>query len=208
MRAAALVVFVLVLSLAGTASAGVLQKVQRSLSKVNSLRGEFIQKNYYTQLDETFRYRGEFVLKRPDRLKWTYTEGSRDMIFVNGREATLIQPDQKQAIVQEVDRFGITRAPVLFLFNEKLLTEQFRLVKEDSTEVVLEPRDASMGLKRLVMDIVLSEKFPIRSIFFEDLYGNTIEVRFVSIKINPKITDRAFRFSIPEDYTLLRPQFN
>ncbi|RME66515.1 MAG: outer membrane lipoprotein carrier protein LolA [Nitrospirae bacterium] len=199
----------LLLSVAGllliysSGSAGEIEKFFEKVKGIQTLEGTFYQKNYYSELEESFEFKGHFVLKRPDKLAWRYDEGSKDSVYVIGTKATLIQPEEKQAILHDISTLGITKAPILFIFNREMIKKDFIVLSETKTEIVLKPKDNSMGLKRVTIVLHSSGNFPVKGIKFEDLYNNVIEIMFENLNINPKVKESDFQFSIPKGYTVL-----
>lgn len=186
-----------------TVTAGEIEKFFDNLQSIRSLEGSFSQKNYYSELEESYEFRGSFILKRPDKLAWRYEKGSKDSVYVSGTKAILIQPEEKQAIIQDIKDLGITRAPILFIFNKEMMKKEFTVLSETAEQIVLKPKQDSTGLKSVVILLKSSKDFPVRGFRFEDLYGNIIEIRLQSLKINPGLKDEDFNFSIPEGYAVL-----
>ncbi len=188
----------------GLCQAGQLEDFFKKTQRIHTLSGEFEQKNHYRDLGETYTFEGRFVLKRPDKLLWRYLKGSEDSIYVIGTRATLIQPEEKQAIIKDTARVGITRAPILFVFDREMIQRDFVVLSASGEKVVLSPKGDSMGLKRVTLLLEKTGVFPLKGLVFEDLYGNVIEVNFLSLRINPEVKEEVFQFTIPQGYTVLR----
>jgi outer membrane lipoprotein carrier protein len=195
---------ILLNSLEAVEATTLLEYLTSRFQKISAVRGTFRQTVHIRDMDSENTYTGEFILKRPDRLRWRYLEGSDDVLYINGRDAYLYQPSENQVFIYPAE--GIRRgAPMLLcLWDTKGLRREFS-INEKNDLIILKPKGRASPFKWLT--IYVSKKgFPIRALSFEDNYGNRTDIEFMDTEINPTIDNSIFQFIPPEGVTVIREE--
>ncbi len=182
-------------------ASGLLEELLNRYRKIQTMEGVFHQRTYFRDIDVTKTYKGHFYLKRPDMMKWIYTESSTDEIYIKGREIVLFQPAEKQAFVTDIAKMGLKNSPLMLLMNLDSLKEDFNVIeKKDS--ILLRPLN-NMAIQEIRLFVDNTEGF-IKGFVITDTRGNSSEIELGSIKYNPKLPQNLFDFKPPDDVTIIR----
>ena len=169
--------------------------------------------------------RGEVVLAKPGKMRWTYDEPERSLVVSDGTTLWLYSPDLKEAQRLPVTKGYLTGAALQFLLGEGKLLESFTVstkhcpfdekpsaggAKEQpaktagpsaagggTAELVLVPREPS-SYERLgiTVRVATGEIVETRVI---DLFGNETTIAFSNILQNRDPAPETFAFSPPAD---------
>ncbi len=183
-------------------STTVFEYLTNKLQGIYTVKGTFRQTVHIGDIDSKRTYKGEFILKRPDKLKWQYLEGSKDTLYINGRDAYLYQPSEKQVFIYPVEGIKGGVPLLLCLWDKETLKREFR-VNEREGVLLLEPTSRSLSL-RWIKVYVSKEGFPVEGLAFEDTYGNRTEIEFMDSEINAPVDSSIFQFIPPEGITVIR----
>lgn len=197
----AAVILLLTFNTAFSINGFALQRLKRSYLKIETLKGSFVQKTYINDLKKNTLFKGEFYLKRPGLMRWNYTSGSSDTVYLKGDEIIIYQPSESQAFISDINRFGMERSPLRILLNLDNIEKDYS-VKEEGNRIILHPKGSSVIRS---LELVLDEAlFPVKRIIFSDQYGNRTEIEVMDLTVNGKIPETTFTFNPPEGTTLIR----
>ncbi len=197
------VTFSLILPFPALSADGVpLTKLKAVYKNLRTLEGRFRQVTYIKDLDSKEIFEGIFYLKIPDRMRWKYTKGSTDEVYLTGKEMVIVQPSESQAFVSSMDGFGLSSSPLRILLDLDELETNFNL-KSREGHIFMTPK----GKKTVVdsIELVLSgNEFPLERIRFLDRYGNKTEITLMDVKINTVLEDSLFQFTPSAGTTIIR----
>ena len=179
-----------------------LTKLRAVYKNLRTLEGRFTQVTYIKDLDKEETFKGIFYLKIPDRMRWKYTEGSTDEVYLTGNKMVINQPSESQVFISSMDGYGLSSSPLRILLALDELENNFNL-KSREGHIFMTPR----GKKTVVnsIELVLSgNKFPLEKIRLLDRYANRTEIRLMDVKINPNLEDSLFLFTPPAGATIIR----
>ncbi|GBE34982.1 outer-membrane lipoprotein carrier protein precursor [bacterium BMS3Bbin06] len=197
----AAVLLLLMFNTAFSINGSALQRLKRSYLNIETLKGGFVQKTYINDLKKNTLFKGEFYLKRPGLMRWNYTSGSSDTVYLKGDEIIIYQPSESQAFISDINRFGMERSPLRILLNLDDIEKDYS-VKEEGNRIILHPKGSSVIRS---LELVLDEApFPVKRIIFSDRYGNRTEIEVMDLTVNGKIPEATFTFKLPEGTTLIR----
>ena len=177
-------------------------RLMEKYSDILTLKADFVQHTYYHDFDREKDFKGRLLLKRPDRMLLQYTSNSSDMLYVNRNRIILYQPKYRQAFYTTVEKTGLSRSPLLFLFSLENLKEEFRTAEDKKTRcITLTPlKNSSISLITLCLD----RAYLIERLVIVDSAGNKSDIRLHYLGLNQPIEDSLFSFIPPEGTTIIR----
>ena len=143
--------------------------------------------------------RGEVVLAKPGRMRWSYEEPEPSLMVSDGEtlwlyDSTLGEAQKLPAVAGSFDA-----AAARFLLGAGDMRRDFRIraesCAEDEVRLELAPREpASYEKLFLVVDPATGD---VRSTEVIDLLGNTASVSFRELRLDTDPPDATFRFEPP-----------
>jgi outer membrane lipoprotein carrier protein len=177
-------------------------RIQKAYENIKDIRGSFIQKSFMKDLKKTETFKGQFYIKRPMKMKWSYEGNNAQDVLINKDEITIYQKKEKQAFQGKFDRDTYGQAPIALLNGFGNIQEEFA-VSDKKGKLFLKPKKPMGGV--LSIEIELSEgEFPIRSFTVIDSYANRIEMVLTDVKINTGLEDAFFDPALPKGVTIFR----
>jgi len=143
--------------------------------------------------------RGEVVLAKPGKMRWTYTEPEPSLVVGNGQLLWIYSPERKEAQRLTVPEGYLTGAALQFLLGEGKLLESFEVtstacpfepnvgesgdaVSLETIQLALEPlQPTSYERLGLTARLASGEIVATRII---DLFGNETRIEFDNIEHN------------------------
>lgn len=185
--------------------------VQKKYTALRSLSARFSQESRLATLGRTRHKEGKIYFSRGGKMRWEYEGPEPQLIVTDGRTLWYYRPEQKQVVVQELGLAFTTQTPLLFLFGEGDLAEEFEWRREDldagpsgSYLLEMKPRRESPDLVGLAVE-VRARDFSIASTTLEDAFGNITRLRFSDEKENPGLPAGLFTFEVPEGTEVVKP---
>lgn len=177
-------------------------RIQKAYENIRDIRGSFIQKSFMKDLKKTETFKGQFFIKRPMKMKWSYEGNNAQDVLINNDEITIYQKNEKQAFQGRFDRDTYGQAPIALLSGFGNIQEEFS-VSDKKGKLFLKPKKP-MGAV-LSIEIELSDgQFPIRSFTVIDSYSNRTEMNLTDVKINTGLKDAFFDSALPKGVTIFR----
>jgi len=171
-------------------------KIQKAYEHIKDISGNFVQKSYIKDLKRTDTFKGQFFIKRPMKMKWSYKGENPQEVLISNEEITIYQKKEKQAFKGRFDRETYGQAPIALLSGFGKIQEEFT-VSEKNGKLILRPRKPMGGI--LTIEIEPSEgEFPIKSFTINDSLSNRIEMALKDIKVNTGLEDKFFDLSLPK----------
>ena len=160
---------------------------------VHSYRGGVLK----TQTQE----RGKVSVKKPSRMRWTYTSPEKKEFVSDGVKIYSYIPQDKQVIVSNVPADNQATTPALFLAGKGDIVRDFSATYVDSTipgtlALKLTPRRSEPDYEYLVVTVDPAS-LQIRALTTRDRQGGESTIAFTNLKENQGISDKTFAFSIP-----------
>lgn len=184
----------------------VLKKLQNTYNTVQTISAEFTQVTT-NAFGENDPLTGKLEIKKPGKMRWTYSEPEGDLIITNGVKYWMLQADLNQAV--EVNaKDGTPPVAFEFLIGEGNLDKDFTAkVLEDKKTFIklgLTPK-GDMNVRDLKIKVRKKDNL-IEMIELSDIYGSITKVTLKDIKVNKKIDDSVFDFIVPKGVHLVKPQ--
>lgn len=182
----------------------------KQLSNIKSLSANFEQTTKATvatkapqkkgltgqHMNQTFK--GVMKVARPGKFFWETTSPSKQTIVTTGKTVWIYDPDLQQAVRQSLDD-QVANTPALLLSgNTSQIMNAYRVTQPDKgkTYYTLYPKDRDGAFQSLTISFGVN-KAPSLMIL-EDSLGQTTQVRFNNVKVNPTIPASTFNFTPPK----------
>lgn len=182
----------------------------KQLSNIKSLSANFEQTTKATvatkapqkkgltgqHMNQTFK--GVMKVARPGKFFWETTSPSKQTIVTTGKTVWIYDPDLQQAVRQSLDD-QVANTPALLLSgNTGQIMNAYRVTQPDKgkTYYTLYPKDRDGAFQSLTISFGVN-KAPSLMIL-EDSLGQTTQVRFNNVKVNPTIPASTFNFTPPK----------
>lgn len=147
--------------------------------------------------------RGTVLIKRPGRMRWTYTDPEPKEFVSDGVKLYAYVPQDRQVIIGTMPADDEATSPVLFLAGKGSLTRDFAVNYADVAEapagtyaLKLVPKERQPEYDWLVL-VVDRDTLRIRSLVTVDAQGGQSTFTFTDLKENVGLRDKEFIFKIP-----------
>src|SRR5262245_28625984 len=102
------------------------ERIQARIDGIRNFSAEFTQTYRGGGLREPTSERGSVLIKKPGRMRWTYT-GPEDKLFVaDGQKMYMYVPADRQVMVRNMPAADLATTPVLFLAGRGNVARDFR----------------------------------------------------------------------------------
>lgn len=203
--------FLLVLLAAAPAAAAgepgldtVVRGLEEAYGRMADLTAEFSQTSYNKSLNSTIPAQGTVYLKKGGKLRWEYTEPTRQEIVSDGKTLWVYTPALNQVNTGPAPE-ALAGPAGSFLAGLGRLREHFgvrflnpaRPVDADGHVVLdLTPRQPLPTLTRLILSVEPGG-WEVRKAVVYDQFENTVTMRFTKVRVNRGLPDRLFAFVPP-----------
>jgi len=201
-----LLLFVSPLAFAGADADKIVQGVEAAYKDVKTLRADFVQVTRSKAMGDETRQRGRVLLKRPQMMRWTFTQPSGTEFVTDGETMWVWSAAENQVIISKgMSSGGQGMSQLLDDLNR--LTELFDVEvleskgKGGSVLLGLKPKgDAAFQS----LELRLAKKgYSVQAVTVIDAFGNEVSLTFSSVKNNADIADSKFRFEVPQGTQVL-----
>lgn len=197
---------------APAALAEIVQRVEATCRGVQDLSAAFRQTATNRALGQVQEASGQFLLKRPGKMRWEYRTPEERLFVTDGTRLWAYSPLEKQVVVQEVTQAFTSRTPVSFLAGDCDLGREFAVSRVEhagtrgaGTAILdLKPRRPEGGIARVLLEVSLQRYTVERTTLFDD-FGNTTVVAFSDLRLNSGLPDASFVFTPPPGVTVIAP---
>jgi outer membrane lipoprotein carrier protein len=180
----------------------VARALQQKYDTVRDFSAEFTHAYQGGVLKKRITERGTLLVKKPGKMRWTYTEPEQKIFVSDGVKLYSYVPQDRQVIVSSVPSGDQATTPALFLAGKGNLTRDFA-VSDATVEgapagtraLKLEPKKPEREYDWLIL--VVDEALRIRMLVTVDAQGGRSTFTFNNLKENPGLTDKDFTFKIP-----------
>lgn len=173
------------------------ERIQKTFSGINDMKGSFSQTSYIKDLEDTQQYAGTFYIKKPSQAMWEYSKPRDEKIVIQDTETIIYKKSENQVIKTKISREAYNQAPITLLGRFGNIREDFTISMPDKNALQLIPKKKVGIIRTLVLETV-PEGFPVKLFTIIDTYGNIIMIELRNIITNSGIDDEFFKFKIPE----------
>lgn len=205
------VLWVLLLGLGGPtpgwgAEKSVLTRLQGFIDRMRTLQADFVQEvEAGSRTEAPVESQGYFVAARPGRFLWHYRTPNEQKIISDGKLVWFYEPDLRQATRSSSRTLEGTFA--------RILTSGGKIQDQFTWEAVENPRvklpairltpHKEEGAFRLIEITLHPQKEELQELLLEDPLGNRSRIRFSAMRINGKVDEKQFQFTLPPGVELI-----
>jgi outer membrane lipoprotein carrier protein len=175
--------------------------IQKAYEDIRDMSGDFVQKSFIKDLKRTETFKGQFFIKRPMKMKWSYKGENAQDVLINNDLITIYQKKEKQAFRGKFDRDTYGQAPIALLSGFGKIREEFA-VSDQKGKLVLKPKKPMGEIISIEIETV-EGGFPIKSFTINDSLSNRIEMTLKDVRINSGLEDAFFELTLPKGVTVL-----
>ncbi len=143
--------------------------------------------------------RGELYLQRPGKMRWNYTSPEGKLFLVDGKNVYYYNPVNRKAEKSPAKESGDMRTPLAFLMGRLDFQRDFQRfisrVEGDITHVVAVPKSDKAPYSEVEFD--LTRDAVIRTVTVKSQDGSVMSFRFSGEKLNPRLAEEVFQFTLP-----------
>jgi outer membrane lipoprotein carrier protein len=183
-------------------AADLAQALQQKYDTVRDFSAEFTHTYTGGVLKKQVTERGTLLVKKPGKMRWTYTAPEQKIFVSDGVKLYSYVPQDRQVIVSTVPSGDQATTPALFLAGKGNLTRDFRVSDTDVPgapagirALKLEPKKPEREYDWLILGV--DEGLRIRMLVTVDAQGGRSTFTFNNLKENPGLSDKDFAFKIP-----------
>lgn len=200
-----------VLLFAAPAGAGppdvLVKRLTEAYRQTSTLSATFTQETRFAGFSTARTFAGTVEIRRPDRMRWDYTEHSKQQLFVNGWELTVYDPKNRQAIVSKLSPSSDRQLPLHLLADVTGVDKTYHVAAGDGpTELVLTPKEPHPQAPEKI-HLWLDPKTGLIARVKLYLPGGSIsDITFSDTASNVAIEDKRFVFSPPPGTYMVDPK--
>jgi outer membrane lipoprotein carrier protein len=183
--------------------------VERKYSSLKDLSADFRQESRIATLGRSRYKSGTLRIEKPGKMRWDYESPDPQTLVSDGTTLWFYTPSRKQVVIQEISRAFTNQTPLLFLFGEGKLGEEFDWEERDLGEgstytLALRPKRETPDLISLTLE-VRAPDFSIGATVLEDAFGNVTRLEFDGEIEDQGLDDGIFTFQVPPGTEVVRP---
>lgn len=186
---------------AGSAQAGPgLDQLNGFLNGLQTLSAVFEQSVFNTENSSTGDFKGQLLLKRPQRFRWNYTAPYQQDIIADGRWVWLVDKGLEQ-VSQQDQADALRGTPALVLLADTDISKQFEITELGEHQgmqwLELIPRDPEGPFERV--QLALADNM-LQRMETRDRFGQISRFVFHGMKRNEALSDKLFVYTPSAEY--------
>jgi len=177
--------------------------IQRHYEQIRDFRADFTHTYEGGVLRKKTVERGQMAIRKPGRMRWTYTSPEQKVFVSDGVKLYSYVPADKQVYVATVPTGDDASTPAMFLAGKGHLTRDFTAAlaapagaPAGSAAIKLTPVKPEREYETLVL-VVDRVSLQWRMLVTTDRQGGTSTFAFTNLRENTGVPDREFVFTIP-----------
>lgn len=175
-----------------------LKAVEERYNRSKSLKVDFTQS--YMQSGAKRLEAGELVLRKPGRMRWTYSNPAGKLFLSDGKFVYLYSPATNRAEKMKLKETEDMRAPLAFLLGKLDFSRDFKnfRAQREGGKWVVTGYPKSDRLPYSEVTFTVSERLEIQRLVVLGQDRSVLEFQFANEIVNPPLDDKLFRFSPPK----------
>ncbi len=187
----------------GDAATALAASIQRHYDQVRDFQADFTHTYVGGILRKKTVERGRMAVRKPGRMRWTYTQPEEKLFVSDGNRVYSYVPADKQVYVAAVPADDQAATPALFLAGKGNILRDFAVAAIDvpdapagSVALKLTPKrpEREYDWLNLVVD---KSSLALRMLVTSDSQGGLSTFAFTNLRENTGISDKEFVFVMP-----------
>ena len=182
----------------------VIRAVESAYGRMTDLKAEFNQTSFNKSLNSTIPAKGAVYLKKGGKLRWEYTEPTRQEIVSDGKKLWVYTPqlnqvnvgDAPEALAGPAGSFLAGLGKVHEHFTVRFLNPAQPTDADGNVVLDLTPKQPLPTLSRLILALE-PRTWDVRKATIHDQFENTVSMRFTKLAVNSGLSDQLFTFVPP-----------
>ena len=183
---------------AQASAAEVAAKVDRHYNALHSLEVHFVQT--YTGMGMNRKESGVLLLKKPGKMRWTYTDPDGKLFVLDGKDGYFYSPGEPEAQKVDEKKLDDLRSPLRFLLGHTELAKELTgltATPDGNGSYVLAGVPKGLEQRVSALKITAGADGTIRSMTIEQTDGVTNHFDFSGEAVNVPAPNTAFVFVPP-----------
>ncbi len=189
----------------------VVKGLEAAYGRMTDLKAEFVQSSFNKSLNQTIPAQGVVSLKRGGKLRWEYSEPTKQEIVSDGKTLWVYTPSLNQvntgpapeALSGPAGSFLAGLGKVREHFTVPFLNPAQPRDADGNVALDLTPKQPLPTLSRLLLSVD-PKHWEVRKAVVHDQFENTVSMRFTKVQMNGGLSDKLFTF-IPPPNTAVVP---
>jgi outer membrane lipoprotein carrier protein len=183
------------------------RQLQSHYDQVKDFRADFTQSFRGTALPQQITERGKVMVKKPYRMRWTYTAPEKKELVTDGLQIWDYRPTDRVVLVRPLPKEGEASTALLFLAGRGNLTRDFAVSMpaaqpEGEWHLSLLPKSPQADFTSLIVQVD-RRSMALRGLVKIDETG-TWSYKFVNLEENVGLADKSFFFTPPAGVEIIR----
>lgn len=182
----------------GMTAAQLAGRVDRHYNALHSLEVHFVQ--HYAGMGMQRREAGVLLMKKPGKMRWTYTDPDGKLFVLDGRYGYFYSPGETEVQKVEEKKLDDLRSPLRFLLGHTELEKELKgltVTPADNGGFVLAGVPKGLEQRVAALKITASPDGTIRGMAIEETDGVTNSFDFSGEADNVPAPNSAFDFTPP-----------
>jgi outer membrane lipoprotein carrier protein len=173
------------------------RRVDETLGEIRSLRSRFEQTLSGAHGEVLEQAGGMMYLEKPNRFRWAYETGVRQLIVADGERIWLYDQELEQVTVRALGQ-SLAATPAMLLSGSGRASDSFRISDlgpyEGLAWIRLLPKTADTDFREIRLGFSGKE---LARMTLKDKLGQTTELKFLGLERNPALDRALFQFTPP-----------
>jgi outer membrane lipoprotein carrier protein len=179
------------------------RKVDDHYNHLSSLRAHYVER--YSGLGMDRMEEGTLLLKKPGRMRWSYSAPVGKVFVLDGKFAWFYTPGDAQATRVPAKELDDLRSPLRFLLGHTQLRKELDnlAVTPDGLGFRISGVPKGMAQRVKLLSLGVTATGAIERMRLEEVDGAVTEFAFTDLKENVPVKDSDFAFVPPEGVTVV-----
>jgi outer membrane lipoprotein carrier protein len=182
----------------------VIRGLEQAYGRMTDLTAQFSQTAFNKSLNTTIPAQGAVYLKRGGKLRWEYSEPTKQEIVSDGKTLWVYTPSLNQvntgpapeALAGPAGSFLAGLGRLREHFQVRLLNPAQPTDAEGNVVLDLTPKQPVPTMSRLILSLE-PRNWEVRKAVVHDQFENTVTMQFSRVTVNSGLADRLFTFVTP-----------